>query len=176
MRAILILFWLKFGRVCPNNFFQGLPKSIGIYLFLTIASNLGNNVKAQNAAIDLQKDSLSKLCDASILYKQFLIAGEYYKIKKYKLNNYRLIQSDSFMQSLEKEYRRQYQQLDIYSAQYFFTENFYIEVIPIVQQYRNAAFVSLLMEHSNQLYPKPKVPDPKHDKEHRHSEEDHSHH
>lgn len=111
------------------------------------------------------KDSISRMVHIDIVKHEFLIAGDLYKIKKYRLESSFISNPDSLLQQTMTKYTNLFATLPEKKQQYYFSDGFYNEVIPVVQYFRNAHYVDLLMEHQKALHPKAPVPDPKHHNE-----------
>lgn len=139
------------------------------FISLMCSVAIGQHAGAQPAAFTT-KDSISSAIHIDILKNEFLIAGDLYKIKKYRLERGLTTNPDSLLQQSMIRYNNLFAALPEKRQQHFFSDDFYNEVIPVVQYFRNAHDVDQLMEHHKALHPKAPVPDPKHHDESVHSD------
>lgn len=139
-------------------------------MFVCVTPDLS---QAQQTILN-QRDSISYTTNIDILNKQFLIAGDLYKIKKYKLAQRSKIDADSLFRQCVEEYQKIFSVLPELRQQHFFSEKFYTEVIPVIQYFRNAYLITLFETDRQRLYPREAPPDPKHhehDSSHDHIEQ-----
>lgn len=109
-----------------------------------------------------KRDSISYATGIDILKLKFRIAGNLYKVEKYKLQYNSPVTADSLFRDCVKEYSATYSAIPESILPGYFQDSFYAEVIPVIQYFRDAAAISRFMEHRNRLHPKTPVPDPKH--------------
>lgn len=139
-------------------------------ILMVLTSLQSSSSQAQEQALS-QRDSIGYRLNIDILNRQFLIAGDPYKINKYKLQPRPKINADSLFTQCIDEYQKILDALPQQKQPGFFSENFYIQVIPVIQYFRNAFLLNRFEADRQRLHPREAEPDPKH---HEH-EADHDH-
>ncbi len=131
-------------------------------LLLTLRSQAqpGNNLT----------DSLARVYRVDILKHQLLIAGNLYKIKKFRLPVTTTANPDSLFRLCMQEYRDICNTIPATVQAVYFSDSFYNETIPVAQYFRSPADATLLISDRERLHPGPAIADPKH-----HDEQDHHH-
>lgn len=117
------------------------------------------------------RDSISKAVAVDILLHRFCIAGDMYKVQKYKLDYAATVSADSLFLACVKDYRQYYESMVPEKRAQYFSDAFYETVIPVVQYFRMPELARTFLDHQALLHPKKPVPDPKHHEGH----EEHQH-
>jgi hypothetical protein len=147
-----------------NNY--RVKRLVGIIIFLLAAGLKGNHCSAQSVAA--ARDSMALVVQVNILGHRFLIAGELYKVGKYKLPYNKPANADSLYQYCVKEYNRIYTAISPEKRALYFSDIFYEQTIPVAQYFRNQEVARLLISHQQELHPTAAAPDPKHHDGHPH--------
>lgn len=143
---IMTKFLLK--RLLPAVLFLLLP------LLLTLRGQAQQPIPA--------KDSISLSLHINIVKYQFLVAGDLYKIKKYRLATTDRTDADSLFMNCVATYKKLVVSIPGQSLPAYFPDSFYEEVIPVVQYFRSPELASLFITDKARLHPKPEIADPKH--------------
>ncbi|RQO29884.1 hypothetical protein DBR32_15015 [Taibaiella sp. KBW10] len=113
-----------------------------------------------------ERDSVGKVVAIDILLHEFCIAGDLYKVQKYKLDYPVALPADTLFLKCVATYKKTYEAIVPEKRSRFFYNTFYETVIPVVQYFRRPDLAQLFIEHQNQLHPKAPVPDLKHHEAH----------
>ncbi|OJV50893.1 MAG: hypothetical protein BGO31_10485 [Bacteroidetes bacterium 43-16] len=108
------------------------------------------------------RTQMTKEVQVNMLTHRFAIAGDIYKVQKFQLPLSVTEKAEEVFNACIKEYKSIFATLPVTERALFFKENFYNEVIPIVQYFRIPEYAQMMIQHRDSLHPKPEVPDPKH--------------
>ncbi|PSK95282.1 hypothetical protein [Taibaiella chishuiensis] len=143
-----------------------LPAVLLLFLLLLLT------LKSQAQTRHTTTDSIARVYRIDILKHQLLIAGNLYKIKKFRLPAPLTTNPDSLFRLCMQEYRDICNNINAAEQANYFSDDFYNESIPVAQYFRSPADAALLISDRERLHPGPLIADPKH-----HDEQDaHEHH
>lgn len=108
------------------------------------------------------RDSLANVVAVNILEHQILIAGELYKVSKFKLPYRNSTNADSLYEYCVAQYKQLYASIADSKRAFYFSDRFYDATIPVMQYFRNPDVPRLFIMHQQELHPRPVMPDPKH--------------
>lgn len=108
------------------------------------------------------KHRLEYRLELDLVEADFKRAAALYQLDKYKLGVPKGLSADAVFYPAFQEYEALYDRVTPSERPEIFTAAFYAQVIAKAQYFRNAAIVSLLMEHEALLHPRPPEADPKH--------------
>ena len=150
---------------------QRLTFLVSIFFFLSFSSRaMGQK------SLFTPRDSFGCSIKADILKQQFLLAGNFYKLRKYHLEAPSKTDPDSLMLLAMRDYQHLFAMLPPGRQANYLSDEFYELAIPVVQYFRNAFAADLLMENRQRLHPKPAAVDPKHHETHSTKSEIEQHH
>ncbi|MFA6059182.1 MAG: hypothetical protein WC756_13340 [Taibaiella sp.] len=157
-----------------NNGISKKKRAIGLLVVLPLLVGY-EKINAQSTMLNV-KDSIGMVINIDILKHEILIAGDRYKLKKYRLETNPEERPEELLRDALTKYQNLFAGIQTDKQQYYFTNDFYDVIIPVVQYFNSAYYVSLLMEHQDRFHPKVAVPDPKHHHDGTHQEvNDHKH-
>lgn len=132
-----------------------------LFLFILLLLTLRGQAQGQEHA----RDSISRTTHITLLKYHFLIAGEWYKIQKFRLPSEEHTNADSLFLKCIADYKKIYSATPQQDRPAYFSDSFYDAVIPVVQYFRSPATTGLLFKDQATLHPKAPAPDPKHHEE-----------
>lgn len=116
-------------------------------------------------AASLAQDSraqVAKEVQVDLLLHRFCIAGNLYKVHKFQLPVTENEKADEVFATCISNYKALFAALSETERPLFFKEDFYTTIIPIVQYFRIPEYAQMMLQHRDNLHPKPQAPDPKH--------------
>lgn len=123
---------------------------------------LAKTSSAEAQSLAAVRDSLANMAAINILEHQILIAGELYKVRKFKLPYSNTTNADSLYEYCVAQYRQLYATIAAGKRPFYFSDRFYDATIPVTQYFRNPDIPQLFIIHQQELHPRPVAPDPKH--------------
>lgn len=135
---------------------------------LLLATLLMLSLRGQAQQPEQARDSIGRATHIRILKYQFLIAGEYYKIQKFRLPAAEQYNADSLFMKCISDYKKIYAAIPEQKLSLYFSDSFYDIVIPVVQYFRSPVLAALFLKDQAALHPEAVVHDPKHHELHDH--------
>lgn len=126
---------------------------IGFTVYSFQAAAQGSGISREQMAIAVQVD---------MLQHRLGIAGDLYKIQRYQLPVPATEQAETVFAACIATYKQLYTALPEAERAYFFKDEFYKNVIPIVQYFRVPEYARMMIVHRKALHPVTEAPDPKH--------------